>query len=143
MSTLCDQCGEPLTKAAGAVRAGLSVRCIPCTTEGSRELRVGLLLEAWDRFTALRVPPKVDVPLYFTFEAQKGGTASLLLLPDDVRERLKIEAELASYRAPGMQPVVLALLTPGLEPLYIIKGYETVQSGGGSNWTQESEQVDQ
>ena len=141
MSTRCGQCHEPLPASprgsvpqivtTNGTTHRLTAQCIPCTAKGSREVRTGLLIEAWDRFRALRVPPKVAHPLFFTFEARKGGSASLLLLPDDVRSELKIEAELAEIREVGMQPVVLALFTPGLVPLYIIKGYgPTIQSGG-------------
>jgi len=133
--TLCSECGQPLPGPFGGTIAGVkgedgydyAIRgtCIPClAAKGSPELRVGLLLEAWDRFTALRVPPKVDFPLFFTFEARKGGSASLLLLPFDLRAELKIEAKLSQIREAGKQPVVLALFTPGLEPLYLVKGYE-------------------
>lgn len=134
MSALCSQCHEPLPASprgsvpkivtASGTTHRLTAQCIPCTAKGSREVRTGLLIEAWDRFTALGVPPKVAHPLFFTFEARKGGSASLLLLPDDVRSELKIEAELAEIREVGMQPVVLALFTPGLVPLYVVKGYK-------------------
>ena len=133
MSTLCGNCQEPLPASPRSteITHRLTAQCIPCTAKGSREVRTGLLIEAWDRFTALRVLPKVAHPLFFTFEARKGGSASLLLHPADVRSELKIEAELAEIREVGMQPVVLALFTPGLVPLYIIKGYgPTIQSGG-------------
>ena len=134
MFTHCSQCQEPLPVSARgpALQAAnsngipdwLVARCIPCTAKGSREVRTTLLIEAWDRFTALRTPPKVSHPLYFAFEARKGGYASLLLLPDDVRCELKIEAELADVREAGMQPVVLELFTPGRSPLYVVKGYQ-------------------
>ncbi len=87
-------------------------------------MRTALLIEAWDRFTALRNPPKVSHPLYFTFEARKGGSASLVLLPNDLRCELKIESDLADIHNAGMQPVVLALLTPGRSPLYVVKGFK-------------------
>ena len=134
MFTHCSQCQEPLPVSARgtALQAAnsngipdrLAVQCIPCTAKGSREVRTALLIEAWDRFTALRTPPKVSHPLYFAFEARKGGSASLLLLTDDLRSELKIEAELADIREAGMQPVVLALLTPGRTPLYVVKGFQ-------------------
>ena len=53
----------------------------------------------------------------FSFEARKGGSASLLLLTDDLRSELKIEAELADIRETGMQPVVLALFIRTLTPI--------------------------
>ena len=134
MITRCSLCQEPLPVSARdpALQAAnsngipdrLAVQCIPCTAKGSREVRTALLIEAWDRFTALRTPPKVSHPLYFAFEARKGGSASLLLLTDDLRSELKIEAELADIREAGMQPVVLALLTPGRTPLYVVKGFQ-------------------
>ena len=134
MFTHCSQCQEhlPVSAHGTALEAAnsngipdrLAVQCIPCTAKGSREVRTALLIEAWDRFTALRTPPTVSHPLYFAFEARKGGSASLLLLTDDLRSELKIEAELADIREAGMQPVVLALLTPGRSPLYVVKGYK-------------------
>lgn len=126
MSTLCGNCQEPLPASPRGteITHRLTAQCIPCTAKGSREVRTGLLIEAWDRFRALRVPPKVAHPLFFTFEARKGGSASLLLLPDDVRAELKIEAELTEICEAGMQPVVLALFTPGQVPLYVVKGYK-------------------
>ncbi len=135
MITHCSQCQEPLPSSAArspALQAAnsngiperLTVQCIPCTAQGSREVRTALLIEAWDRFTALRNPPKVSHPLLFTFEARKGGSASLLLLPDDLRSELKIESDLADIHNAGMQPVVLALLTPGRSPLYVVKGFK-------------------
>ena len=133
MITHCSLCQEPLPvstrdPALQAVNSNgipdrLAVPCIPCTAKGSREVRTALLIEAWDRFTALRTPPKISHPLLFSFEARKGGSASLLLLTDDLRSELKIEAELADIREAGMQPVVLSLLTPGRSPLYVVKGY--------------------
>lgn len=126
MSTLCGNCQEPLPASPRSteITHRLTAQCIPCTAKGSREVRTWLLIEAWDRFTALRVLPKVAHPLFFTFEARKGGSASLLLLPDDVRAELKIEAELTEICEAGMQPVVLALFTPGQVPLYVVKGYK-------------------
>lgn len=102
----------------------LAVQCIPCTVQGSREVRTALLIEACDRFTALRNPPKVSHPLYFTFEARKGGSASLVLLPNDLRCELKIESDLADIHNAGMQPVALALLTPGRSTVYVVKGFK-------------------
>ena len=134
MITRCSLCQEPLPVSARdpALQAAnsngipdrLAVQCIPCTAQGSREVRTALLIEAWDRFTARQIPPRVSHPLLFSFEARKGGSASLLLLTDDLRSELKIEAELADIREAGMQPVVLALFTPGRSPLYVVKGYQ-------------------
>ena len=133
MTTHCSQCQEPLPVSArgpalqdansNGIPDRLTVQCIPCTAKGSREVRTALLIEAWDRFTARQIPPRVSLTLLFTFEARKGGSASLLLLPDDLRSELKIEAELADIREAGMQPVVLTLLTPGRSPLYVVKGF--------------------
>ena len=126
MITHCSQCQEPLPVSARgpALQAAnsngipdrLVAQCIPCTAKGSREVRTALLIEAWDRFTARQIPPSVSHPLLFSFEARKGGSASLLLLTD--------EAELADIREAGMQPVVLALLTSGRSPLYVVKGFQ-------------------
>ena len=134
MITHCSQCQEPLPVSArgpalqaansNGIPERLVAQCIPCTAKGSREVRTALLIEAWDRFTARQIPPKVSHPLLFSFEARKGGSASLLLLTDDLRSELKIEAELADIREAGMQPVVLALLTPGRSPLYVVKGFQ-------------------
>lgn len=134
MITHCSQCQEPLPVSArgpalqaansNGIRDRLVAQCIPCTAKGSREVRTALLIEAWDRFTARQIPPRVSHPLLFSFEARKGGSASLLLLTDDLRSELKIEAELADIREAGMQPVVLALFTPGHSPLYVVKGFQ-------------------
>ncbi len=148
MITHCSQCQEPLPVSARstALQAAnstgvpdrLSAQCIPCTAKGSREVRTALLIEAWDRFTALLTPPRVSHPLLFSFEAFKGGSASLLLLMDDLRSELKIEAELADIREAGMQPVVLALFTPGRSPLYVVKGFQppvsTPLPSGSGRW---------
>ena len=134
MITHCSQCQEPLPVSArgpalqaansNGIRDRLVAQCIPCTAKGSREVRTALLIEAWDRFTARQIPPRVSHPLLFSFEARKGGSASLLLLTDDLRSELRIEAELADIRQAGMQPVVLALFTPGRSPLYVVKGFQ-------------------
>ena len=134
MFTHCSLCQEPLPVSARgtALQAAnsngipdrLAVQCIPCTAKGSREVRTALLIEAWDRFTARQIPPSVSHPLLFSFEARKGGSASLLLLTDDLRNELKIEAELADIREAGMQPVILALFTLGRSFLYVVKGYK-------------------
>ena len=133
MFTHCSKCQEPLPVSAhgtamqaansNGIPERLAVQCIPCTAKGSREVRTALLIEAWDRFTARQIPPRLSLTLLFMFEARKGGSASLLLLPDDLRSELKIEAELADIREAGMQPVVLTLLTPGRSPLYVVKGF--------------------
>jgi hypothetical protein len=120
---LCGKCKEP--RPVFRVGASRTLKCVQCiAAHGSRKDRVALLLNAWDRFAALRPPPKVDYPLYMIFEAKQGGNSQLLLLPDLVRRELKIEAELAYHSKEGMQPVVLGLFTPGRRPLYIVKGHE-------------------
>ena len=80
-------------------------------------MRTALLIEAWDRFTALHTPPKVSHPLYFAFEARKTVPASLLLLPDDVRCELKIEAELATSVKRVCSPSSLALSHRAAHPV--------------------------
>ncbi len=102
----CAKCKEPRP----VFRVGVSrtFRCVPCIAAGgSRKDRVALLLNAWDRFVALRPPPKVDHPLYMIFEAKQGGNTHLLPLPDCVRNELKIEAELSHHSADGMKPVAV------------------------------------
>ncbi len=65
MFTHCSQCQEPLPLSAArrpALRAAnsngvpdrLAAQCIPCTAQGSREVRTALLIEAWDRFKTIR-----------------------------------------------------------------------------------------
>ena len=120
---LCGKCKEQ--RPVFRVGASRTLKCVQCiAAHGSRKDRVALLLNAWDRFVALRPPPKVDHPLYMIFEAKQGGNMHLLRLPDCVRTELKIEAELSYHSEDGMQPVVLGLFTPGRRPLYIVKGHE-------------------
>ena len=126
--SVCAKCREH--RPVFRIGARRTLKCVQCiAAHGNRKDRVALLLNAWDRFTALRPPPKVDYPLYMIFEAKPGGgNLHLLLLPDCVRKELKIEAELAYHSEDGMQPVVLGLFTPGRTPLYIVKGHEPATS---------------
>ena len=103
--SVCAKCREH--RPVFRIGASRTLKCVPCiAASGSRKDRVALLLNTWDRFTALRPLPKGEHPLYMIFEAKPGGgNLHLLLLPDCVRKELKIEAELAWLFTPGRTPL--------------------------------------
>jgi len=61
----------------------LAVQCIPCTVQGSREVRTALLIEAWDRFKTIR--------------SDNGAE----FVCGDVRQRAKVRGSWWHYIEPG------------------------------------------